>query len=184
MAEVLFVCTGNLCRSPSAAALLRARFAHEGPHDVTVHSAGTMQARGGPPEALLVEADAFGLDLYEHVPRQVVKEDLTQADLVVAMTRQHLRELMLVAPGTLTRTFTLRELVRRAESAGPRPHDEALEAWLTRVRGNRRQLDVLGESAADDVADPMGGPAAGYRAMLNQVARLTDALYALGWGAG
>jgi protein-tyrosine phosphatase len=184
MPDVLFVCTGNLCRSPSGAALLRARLAQDGPHDVTVHSAGTIQASGWAPDALLVEGAAWGIDLHEHVPRQITHEDLDRADLVVAMARQHLREIMLMAPDAFTRSFTLRELVRRAEAVGPRSQDETLEAWLTRVRGSRRQLDVLGESADDDVADPMGGPAAGYRSMLNQVARLIDALYALVWGAG
>ena len=47
MATVLFVCTGNLCRSPSAEWFLTQRVQATGPDNVTVASAGTMQAAGG-----------------------------------------------------------------------------------------------------------------------------------------
>ena len=52
MADVLFVCTGNLCRSPSAALLLRQQLGDEAGPEVTVHSAGTAGADGGPPSPL------------------------------------------------------------------------------------------------------------------------------------
>ena len=52
MADVLFVCTGNLCRSPSAALLLRQQLGDEVGADVTVHSAGTVAADVGVPSPM------------------------------------------------------------------------------------------------------------------------------------
>jgi protein-tyrosine phosphatase len=180
---ILFVCTGNLCRSPSAAASLQRILDEDGTRDVAVHSAGTMQAAGGPPEPLLKEAEHFGLDLHGHVPRRMEPNDVTGADLVLAMTRQHLREAVLLDKAAFPRIFTLREFVRRAEATGPRPADVALEEWISVVNGGRRHLHLVGESPEDDVLDPMGGPPEGYRSMLEEVTSLTDALYESIWGA-
>ena len=58
MADVLFVCTGNLCRSPSAALLLRQRLLDAGTAGVTVHSAGTVGADVRPPRPLVQEGYA------------------------------------------------------------------------------------------------------------------------------
>ena len=55
MADVLFVCTGNLCRSPSAALLLRQQLGDAG-SEVMVHSAGTVKTDFGPPRPLVEEA--------------------------------------------------------------------------------------------------------------------------------
>ena len=87
MAEVLFVCTGNLCRSPSAALLLRQQLGDTGGAEVEVHSAGTVEADSfGSPRALVQEGRAFGIDLGAHVPRMVEPGMIEAADLVVGLT--------------------------------------------------------------------------------------------------
>lgn len=183
MPAVLFVCTGNLCRSPTAAALLRRRIADHGPVQTTVASAGTMQTAGPPPEPLITEAAAYGIDLAPHIPRQVTPEDLHHADLIVGMTREHLRDAVLLDQTVFPRTFTLRELVRRSTDAAPRPADLELPEWLSTLHRGRRHVDLIGESRTDDIEDPMGGPPAAYRRMLSEVAPLVDALHTLLWGA-
>jgi protein-tyrosine phosphatase len=183
VAAVLFVCTGNLCRSPVAAGLLSRRLTHDGPADVRVDSAGTLHTVGPPPAPLLAEAAAFGLDLEHHVPKQMTPDDISGADLVLGMTRDHVRQIVLTDLAVFGRTFTLRDFVRRAMDVGPRSAAAPIDEWLARVHHGRRHLDVVGESSQDDVADPMGGPAQGYRTMLKQVSSLTDALYTLTWGA-
>jgi protein-tyrosine phosphatase len=180
MVDVLFVCTGNLCRSPSAALFLRQQLG-DAESEVTVHSAGTVGAGAGTPRALLLEGRAFGIDLADHLPRMVDADMIRAADLVVGLTRQHLRETVIAVPSSFPRTFTLREIVRRGVHTGPRGAAEDLGAWLTRLHDGRRRTDLAGESADDDIWDPMGGTRDDYRQMLTDVSGLTETLRNLAW---
>ena len=180
MAEVLFVCTGNLCRSPSAALFLRQQLGSAG-SEVTVHSAGTMEVGVGPPRALVLEGRALGIDLADHVPRMVDPDTIQAADLVVGLAREHLRETVVAVPSSFPKTFTLREIVRRGLDTGPRGAPEDLGAWLARLHDGRLRADLMGESPDDDVRDPMGGTPDDYRGMLTEVATLTRTLRNLAW---
>jgi protein-tyrosine phosphatase len=180
MVDVLFVCTSNLCRSPSAASFLRQKMGDAG-SEVTVHSAGTMEAGVGTPRALLSEARALGIDLVDHLPRVVDPDMIRAADLVVGLTRQHLRETVTAVPSSFPKTFTLREIVRRGVHTGPRSAAEGLGVWLTRLHEGRRRTDLMGESPDDDIADPIGGTPDDYRKMLTDVSRLTETLHDLAW---
>ncbi len=139
-----------------AAALLRARLEHAGVEAI-VRSAGVAAFDGLPPvrEAVRVMAE-HGLDTSGHRSRSLARSELETADLVLAMTRGHLREAVLVEPTVWPRAFTLKELVRRAEREGPRASREPFAAWLARVHDGRQLSDLLGESDEDDVADPIG----------------------------
>jgi protein-tyrosine phosphatase len=181
MADVLFVCTGNLCRSPSAALLLRQQLGDEARAEVTVHSAGTAGADSGPPGLLVEEARAYGVDLSGHAPRIVNLDMIEAADLVVGLTREHVRETVVAVPSSFPRTFTLREIVRRGLQTGSRGSGEDLGAWLARLHDGRRRVDLMGASPDDDVMDPMGGTPDDYRRMLTEVSALTLALRNLAW---
>ena len=173
MADVLFVCTGNLCRSPSAALLLRQQLGDAG-SEVTVHSAGTVETDFGPPRPLVEEGRVFGIDLGAHVPRKVDPGMVQAADLVVGLTREHVRETVVAVPSSFPKTFTLREIVRRGLHTGARGAGEDLGAWLARLHDGRLHADLMGESPEDDVMDPMGGTPDDYRRMLTDVAALTQ----------
>lgn len=88
--NVLLVCTGNICRSPLAAALLRRRLDESGVAGVTVSSAGTGAWDGAPASegAYLVGIER-GLDLSEHRARLLTREVVEQADLILTMARHH-----------------------------------------------------------------------------------------------
>jgi protein-tyrosine phosphatase len=180
MVDVLFVCTGNLCRSPSAALFLRQQLGGAG-SEVTVHSAGTVEVGVGTPRALLVEGRALGIDLADHLPRMIDPDMIQAADLVVSLTRQHLRETVIAVPSSFPRTFTLREIVRRGVHTGPRGAAEDLGAWLTRLHDGRRRTDLMGASPDDDIVDPLGGTPDDYRQMLTDVLGLTETLRNLAW---
>ena len=93
MTSVLFVCTGNTCRSPLAEALTRLEAETRG-MDVTASSAGTFAASGAPASLQSVRAAARrGADLGAHRSRPLVPDVLAGADLVLVMTPAQLRAL-------------------------------------------------------------------------------------------
>lgn len=90
MKSVLFVCTGNTCRSPLAEALTRVEAESRDAH-VTVSSAGIYAADGTPASPQSVDAAARrGADLTEHRSKRLGPAALADADLVLAMTSSQL----------------------------------------------------------------------------------------------
>jgi protein-tyrosine phosphatase len=90
--RVLFVCTGNICRSPTAEGVLR-HLAKEAGMEVHVESAGTGDWHVGhpPDERAQHHARSRGYDLSAQRARQVSPADFERFDLIVAMDRGHLR---------------------------------------------------------------------------------------------
>ncbi len=134
--KVLFVCDGNICRSPLAAEYLRHRAVREGLSHLLVDSAGLLGIEGAPAAPFSVEvARDAGLDLTRHRSRGVTPADARTVDLVVAMT--------LVQLESLARRYPAggqRRLLLRAFEDGPTP------------LGGAPELD-----------DPITGPIDGYR---------------------
>ena len=91
MGMILFVCTGNLCRSPMAEGMLRHRMAEEGLDSrYEVASAGTwgVQGSAASENAVAVMAER-GIDIAEHRARTVSAPDVAAADLILVMSREH-----------------------------------------------------------------------------------------------
>jgi protein-tyrosine-phosphatase len=88
--NILLICTGNICRSPLAAALLQRALAERGIEGMNVSSAGTGAWDGAPVSegAYLVGLER-GLDLSAHRARLVTRELVEAADLVLTMARHH-----------------------------------------------------------------------------------------------
>jgi len=90
---VLIVCTGNICRSPTAEGVLRHHLAREGLADkVSVDSAGTegWHVGDGPSTPAIEIAGQRGYDLRDLCARQLADDDPTRFDLILAMDRGHL----------------------------------------------------------------------------------------------
>jgi protein-tyrosine-phosphatase len=88
--KILFVCTGNICRSPMAAAIARDALDRAGRFDVEVASAGTFALDGHVPTSdAELAAEAHGLSLDGHRAQQLTRELVEEADLVVGMEREH-----------------------------------------------------------------------------------------------
>jgi protein-tyrosine phosphatase len=140
----------------------------------TVSSAGLY--RGGVPatdHGVAAMADR-GLDLAAHRSRELDRDMLQRADLVVAMARMHAREVAVLVPEAFPKTFTLKELARGAAAAGERGADEAFDSWLGRIADARLPGEMFGVGHDDalDVADPVGGSRADYEATAELLDRL------------
>ncbi len=98
--KILIVCSGNICRSPMAAAVLRDRLERAGRTDVSVASAGTLGIVGEPadPLAISVAAEA-GYDVAGHRSSALTAEEAGSADLVLVMEERHARKVAELAPG-------------------------------------------------------------------------------------
>jgi protein-tyrosine phosphatase len=165
-----------------AAALLGARLQKAGV-DAHVHSAG-MLYDGKPATDFGIQVMAEReIDTSGHRSRRMKGELLASADLVVGMARRHVREAVAAQPDSWKRAFTLKELVRLGEERGPRAPGQPLSEWLAVLHAGRRVPDLLGDSDADDVADPIGGPRRAYERTAAELDDLTDRLARLLAGA-
>ena len=108
--RVLFVCTGNICRSPTAEGVFRHMVETAGlSGEIQTDSAGTHGYHiGDPPDPRTVAAAAArGFDLKPLRARKVTRDDFQRFDLILAMDRGHLEHLEVLRPANATATVKL-----------------------------------------------------------------------------
>jgi protein-tyrosine-phosphatase len=188
---ILLVCTGNICRSALAERLGRAYLDEvlgERAGLIRLHSAGTGAVVGSsmhPDSALVLQG--FGGEVGDFTARQLQPEHAARADLILAMTRRHRRDVLQVAPRALARTFTLREaagvltLLGDVEPDGGDLPSRARD--LVREMATARSRHT--SSDGDDILDPIHLPveahqeageliAAALLPLLERIADLAD----------
>jgi glycine hydroxymethyltransferase len=115
MKTVLFVCTGNICRSPMAEGLFR--HATKGRSDFRVLSAGVGAVDGLPPSEFAVRAlRELGIDISKQRSRMLTAELVNQADYIFGMTHSHVDAITLLYPQAAEKAFLLREFDETLES--------------------------------------------------------------------
>jgi protein-tyrosine phosphatase len=160
--HVLFVCTGNICRSPTAERLAAAYSVRFKVPDFRASSAGTRAAIARPiQEDAAAVLEKLGGEVSNFAARQLTSAIASEAELVLTMTMAHRDAVLELAPRQLHRTFTLWEAVRLvtdcsarnlADLAALRPHLAAREL--------------------PDVPDPMGRSAEVFEMVGSQIAHL------------
>lgn len=148
MINILFVCLGNICRSPTAEAVMRERVARRGMADrFNIDSAGILDAHRGEPADARMRRHAAkrGYDLTS-ISRPVEVEDFQRFDLLVGMDEQNRQDLVALAP------------------------DAAARERISLL------LDHLPDADAREVPDPYYGGAAGFERVLDLVEDACDAL--------
>jgi protein-tyrosine phosphatase len=89
--NLLFVCTGNTCRSPMAAAIARAEIDRRGWQHVTVKSAGCATTAGHPASAHTIKVlRDHGIDVADHLTTPLTPELVRNSDLILGMGPSHL----------------------------------------------------------------------------------------------
>ncbi|MHA4848201.1 arsenate reductase/protein-tyrosine-phosphatase family protein [Rhodococcus sp. MSC1_016] len=165
--HVLFVCTGNVCRSPTAERLTLA-FAEElGLTDLTAESAGTRAMVGHPMEPTAAQVlEGLGGDPSGFTARRLTEDLAVDADLVLTMTERQREKVLAMAPEQLKKTFTLREAARLAVAA-----DAKSVADLAAARPKHRSAD-----GPEDISDPIGQDEETFLAVGSEIADLLGVL--------
>ena len=174
---MLFVCTGNICRSPLGERLLASRLNASAP--IRVYSAGTHAVVGmgidGPSALALQE---LGINAGGHVAQQLTAELVDGADLILTAESAHRSAIVQVHPLNFRNTFTMREFGRLGASLGPLdgpPTVERLRSRVAEVAGQRGLVEAPA-AGADEVGDPFGAALEVARQTATKISVAVDAI--------
>ena len=178
---MLYVCTGNICRSAVAERLLglrlRAQLGDKADLFV-VDSAGVQGLAGEPMDADSLDAlRGLGGDGEAFIARRLDADHIGSADLILTANRKHRSSVVRVDASAARRTFTIREFARLAEHVDPAALPDVdpgtrLQALVEEVAATRGTIRP-DERADFDVEDPYGGPASLHSRITAQIDEAT-----------
>lgn len=182
--SILTVCTGNICRSPLAEQLLRARLAEAGFTGVEVGSAGLRAVVGAPMDVIPARISSrLGGDPSRARGQQLTTPIVAASDLLLTMTRAQRDDLVSRHPGAVHRSFTLVEFARLLRAAGEftkrgAPDMAAFSTPAERlqsvVASAARQRPTVRLTDDDDVTDPIGRSENVHEAVGEQISLATS----------
>lgn len=145
MVKVLFVCLGNICRSPTAEGVFRKLVQEEKlEHLFEIDSAGTHAYHIGEPpdERAQAACQCRGIDITRQRGRQAIADDIEKFDYVLPMDRENYRDLLdICPPGHESRIRLFMEF------AANRPEEEVPDPYFGGTSGFDRVLDMIEDAA-------------------------------------
>lgn len=177
--DVLFVCSGNLCRSPLAERLFCASIDPTWP--VQASSAGTSAVVGHPIERTCAQAlRELGVDPSGHVARRLTGGMIDKADLILAADIDQRAFVVRLDAMATRRTFTIREFGRLGASLGQLESSPTAADLRKRVEMVTVQRGVVEspQPGADDIGDPYGAPLSVARACAGTIAEAIEGVLA------
>lgn len=182
--RILFLCTGNICRSALGHHRLASALQQQVPGAYEISSAGTHMNRNlrVPQQILDVAGEELVPGLQEHTPRQLRRPILAETDLLLAATEEHIEYVLQEAPAMLNRSFTVLEFGVLAQMMLDQDITvdgdlKALARAAARMRSTARQQ--LAASGSVDLDDPYGGPDEGYAVMTRALSPALESITAL-----
>ena len=158
--SILFVCLGNICRSPLAEGVFRAVLAEHG-DDLLIDSAGTGGWHAGqePDRRAIAVAARHGVDISGQRARKVLPQDFSRFDLILGMDRANVRDLKALAPQAARgRIHLYLDFPTGKAEDVPDPYYEGAEAFASVYRMIREASEALAKRLGAS-ASPTSGQA-------------------------
>jgi protein-tyrosine-phosphatase len=120
--RLLFVCSGNTCRSPLAVGIAKKLFPQDLQQDISIASAGCSAVEGLPASSQAIEvAEKNGIDLSGHEARLLSRSLVREADLIIIMSEKHKETIGVLEPSALSYTYLLTDFCNDEEGDIPDP---------------------------------------------------------------